>query len=310
MLNNEPSVREATRLKVMEAMNMLRYRPSQSAKAMAEKRSTISLGVLYRYSSGGFFSELIKGIEQGLEKFDCLMLASRLKKQPTSIEEIETYIKQSGVQALIILYPEMSNDFLDHVNNFSFPIIIIGESTQWGRDNVHQVVSTSSESIHQMIQHMQKKYPKRETVILRGPHDNMEASERLERTLDALNQHGAGQPTILNGDFQSEISTKALKKWAKNNDASQPINMICHNDSMALSALSFFHDQGRRIPQDVSLCGFDDIESSKIFGLSTVRVLFEEMGEKAAEMAIKLIRYEKMNRISEVETELILRKTM
>ena len=44
----------------------------------------------------------------------------------------------------------------------------------------------------------------------------------------------------------------------------------------------------------MSLHGFDDIESSKFFGLSTVRVLFEEIGEKAAEMAIKLIRYEEM----------------
>jgi hypothetical protein len=47
--------------------------------------------------------------------------------------------------------------------------------------------------------------------------------------------------------------------------------MICHNDSMALSALVFFHEQGRKVAQDVSLCGFDDIAAPNIFGLSPVR---------------------------------------
>jgi LacI family transcriptional regulator len=179
VVNNDDSVREKTREKVLEAMNKLRYRPSTSAKAMAEGRNTTSVGVLYRFSSSGFFSELLKGIDIGLSESNCLMISSRLKEQPTSVEEIKNYIKLSGVQALLFLYPDMSPDFIDFVKMSSIPIVLIGEPCD--EAGVHQVLTDNKFGIRELVQYISESN-KRPNVILHGPLDNREALDRLEES--------------------------------------------------------------------------------------------------------------------------------
>lgn len=304
VVNNGGTVKEATRVKVVEAMNMLRYRPSTSAKAMAERRNVVSLGVLYRFSSSGFFSELLKGIDTGLSASKCLMLSSRLRERPTSVQEIQEYIKHSGVQALLIIYPAMSPEFIEYVKTSTMPIVLVGEPCD--EEGVHQVVTDNLAGMRELMEVVVTKNP-RPAVILKGPKANREAADRQTATLEVLEEHGLEVLASLDGDFQSDLAQKHLNTFLDGAKNLPPINLICHNDSMAMAATFVLRERGLRIPEDVAITGFDDIEYTEFFGLSTVKVPHEAIGCKATEMAMKLLKYEDVDEKLSIRPEVVIR---
>ena len=309
VVNNDSSVKDKTREKVIEVMNKLRYRPSQSARLMGEKRDTVSVGVLYRYASSGFFTELLKGIDQALSQKNCLMMASRLKEEPSTIDEVQEYIKRSGAQALIMLYPEWSKAFIDYLKSSSVPIVVIGEPHE--EDIGYQVNSDSKKSLETLVKKLVKK-SRRDTVIVHGPNTNREAQERLETTLKVLNalEISSEEISLINGEFQPEVSKEKLGLWLESHTKNKPFNLICHNDSMALASMALLMEKGYSIPRDVAVMGHDDIEFAETFNLSTIRVNFEKLGEIAAGKALRLLKYEEVERRTIVQSEAILRSSI
>ena len=269
-------------------MNILRYRPSQSAKFMGEKRDSISIGVLYRYASSGFFTELLKGIDQALSQQDCLMMASRLKVEGELIEEIQNYIKQSGAQACILLYPDWSDELERFIKNSSVPIVVIGEPYE--SEDVFQVNSENYEGVSALVDAMLSKN-KRETLVIHGPKENKEAQIRLNATMDVIKKYGleGDRVHLLDGRFQPDLALEQLSGWLSKNDNNRSFNLVCHTDSMALNAMALLMQKGYAIPEEVSICGHDDIEFAESFDLATVKVNFEKIGEEAAKMSLGLI---------------------
>jgi DNA-binding LacI/PurR family transcriptional regulator len=306
VVNNDPSVREKTKTKVLEAMNKLRYRPSQSAKAMAEKRDLVSVGVLYRFASSGYFSDLIAGIDEGLIKHKCLMMASRLVSQPSSSEEIDRYIRASGIQALILLYPDLSEDLLSYIECSAVPIVIVSEHV--ASKNIYQVNIEHFSGLNKIINHLITKF-RRHSLIIHGPLDNQEANERLQITKDILAQHRISHECKC-GEFDANKAKEILEEQIKSPWPKTGLNIICHNDAMALAVLAVAYENGLKVPDQLAVTGFDNIDSSAIFNLSTIAVPSRNMGERAAKMCINLLKYEDVDHVQQVKTQAILRKTI
>jgi DNA-binding LacI/PurR family transcriptional regulator len=201
----------------------------------------------------------------------------------------------------------MSSEFIEFVKKSSLPIVLIGEPCE--EDKVHQVLTDNKLGIRDLVKAIAETN-KRPNVILHGPLDNREAVDRLEATRDALTEHKLKVATELAGNFQPHLAQTKLTEFLQSGNAPKKFNLICHNDSMAMAAIATLKSQGLKVPKDVAVTGFDDIEFTEFFDLTTVKVPYESLGRQAIDMLMKLLKYEDCKEKILVHPQLIQRGSL
>ena len=127
--------------------------------------------------------------------------------------------------------------------------------------------------------------------MITGLKTNPHAIERLEGYRKALSEAAItyDPKLVLEGDFSYWSGLNASAQFA--NMDPPPTAIFCMNDQMAIGAMKGFKERGMRIPQDISITGFDDLEVSRYLDppLTTVAQPAEKIGEKSAELLFQLI---------------------
>lgn len=179
-------------------------------------------------------------------------------------------------------------DQFDHIPRASISVPIEGCSNVL-LDNY----TSSYELCEHLIGHGYKRY-----AIISGPDRTPESQERIDGTTAALLKHGIEQPLILTGDF----SKKSGYKNALNLIDAHVDVIICANDLMALGAYQAIHDRGLRMPIDIAVVGFDDIEQSRLIDvpITTVKQPFDAM-VKAAYDVLKSNETQNIKLLGEVK---------
>jgi len=163
------------------------------------------------------------------------------------------------------------------------PMVCLGP----GMQSVPTVVVDNSQGMRELISHLVESHLCRKIAFVRGPEGNQEAEQRLTIFRQVLLEHGLNPDPelIISGDFSRDSGAKAvhylLDHYGKSFDA-----LVGANDDMALGALKTFQERHIRVPDEVLVVGFDDIEESCFSAppLTTVRQSFYEMGCKAVEL--------------------------
>src|SRR6266496_1048429 len=121
-----------------------------------------------------------------------------------------------------------------------------------------------------------------------GPGSWLDARERTDGWLQALRAAGAAEPNVLAGDWSSRSGYEIGHELARTPDVTA---VFCANDHMALGLLRALAERGRRVPEDVSVVGFDDIPEAAFFlpPLTTVRQDFGELGRRALRLLVDRI---------------------
>lgn len=148
--------------------------------------------------------------------------------------------------------------------------------------------------------------------VISGLKDNPHAMERLAGYREALEEAGIGfeRDLVAEGDFTMWSGLNAAFQFC--NMKERPTAIFSMNDEMAIGAMQTFKNQGLRIPEDISVTGFDDISYSKYSdpSLTTISQPAEEMGKMAMDMLLKVIEGEPLSqRECVLPTEFIIRKS-
>jgi len=168
------------------------------------------------------------------------------------------------------------------------PMVCLGP----GMPSVPTVVVDNSQGMRELISHLVESHLCRKIAFVRGPEGNQEAEQRLTIFRQVLLEHGLNPDPelIISGDFSRDSGAKAvhylLDHYGRSFDA-----LVGANDDMALGALKAFQERHIRVPDEVLVVGFDDIEESCFSAppLTTVRQSFYEMGCKAVELLNELM---------------------
>jgi hypothetical protein len=146
-------------------------------------------------------------------------------------------------------------------------------------------------------------------AFIGGPKNNWESEERYQAFLDSLKEHQIPYYPELTyeGDFLYESGYASVKYLLENNLEFDAI--ICANDNMAVGALTQLYKQLGKIPEQLSITGFDDTFTSKFHSLTTVKQPFYELARAAADTLHKLIKGEETQRTVEFPAEIILRSS-
>lgn len=304
VINQSPKVSPATRNRVLKAIEKLGYMRNHSARALARQR-TDTIGVIFPDIDSGFFTEVLKGINQYAVSRDYHLMVAFAQGTQDEHTRVTEYLQAGRVDALILMNLGMSDTFIREAAKRELPIVLIDRPVR--NAGVASVKIDNGQGAELAMTHLLSLGYER-IAILNGPEGTIDAEQRFEGCLATAKRAGYRfeKGLIWPGDFSWESGYELMNNWL---DAGKPLPdaMFALNDPMAMGVLESMHEHGLSAPNDMALVGFDDVQAARHVGLTTVRSPMCEMGRVASEAAINLVTGGRTQVEQVLPTELIVR---
>lgn len=286
VLNNPGKVKKETADKVLEAVKLLDYRPDMIARSMSTKRS-MQLGIVLESLANPFFGDIVRGFENAANEQNYFVnICTGFNKLDEYFDNFITR-RVDGVFVAAIPYKFNVDKIYDLVDK-GIKIIVSGNVSA----DFRKVSSIEMNYLGAMREVMEYLYGlgHRRIAYLSGLKKNMAYDLRIKGYLDTVAKLRLpcgdeflieGNPPYSTGMEDGYVYAKQLMESGKEFTA-----VICVNDLMALGAMKAFRESGLRVPEDVSVTGFDGIEFGRYWEpeLTTMSIDKVELGKKAFEM--------------------------
>ena len=255
VLNGKGPVLEKTRTRIQTTIETLGYAPHGAARSLITRR-TNTLGVLLPDIYGEFFSELIRGIDGAVRKagYHLLVTSSHGDRGETAA----VFRAMRGrVDGLVVLSPDMSVPAVRASIPDSLPVVLLNSPSE-DAGPFDLINIDNSHGAAQMVRHFHD-LGHRRIAFIRGPLPNADAADRLRGFRAAMRELGmpVSEELELPGNFREDGGFRAGQRIA--GMARPPTAIFAANDAMAIGCLAALRAQGRSVPGDFSLSGFDDI---------------------------------------------------
>jgi DNA-binding LacI/PurR family transcriptional regulator len=284
VLNEHPSVREETRLRVLEAMQALNYRRNLAARTLATKRSG-TLGIVAFETTLFGPASMLYAIEDAARAagyFVSIVTIRNLERR--AVLDAVDWLSQQSVEGIIAIAPKPAvTNALAQVP-LDMACVGVGGSPD---DAVSTVQIDNTAGARMATQHLLD-LGHATVHHVAGPADWPEALERIEGWRSTLYAAGAVVPPVNPESWSPQAGYEQGQVLAKDPAVTA---VFCGNDHLALGVLRALHEAGRRVPEEVSVVGFDDMPESGYFlpPLTTVRQDFAELGRRALAVLLQRI---------------------
>lgn len=296
VVNNEPNVRESTRQTVQKAVRKLKYRPDPSARSLAGKRSYL-IGLLYDDPSlyENPSSNYIVNVQQGALRV-CKTENYGLVIHPCNYQdkglngEIRSLISHSKIDGMILTPPLTDQkSLLAAITKAGIPTVLISPGN--GAESRASVVTNDRVICSEMTEYLASLGHTKIAFITGNP-DHTALENRFRGYQDGLKKAGLTyrKGLVVEGDNSFAAGEECGKKLLQRKDP--PTAIFCCNDDMATGVLRVAHRMGIKIPDELSVAGFDDIPlAQQIYpALTTIRQPVRKMAEAAAELITAKLR--------------------
>lgn len=308
VLNNEPNVSERTRQQVEAAVRQLNYRPLPSARGLAGGRSYL-VAMLFDNPSSNYLMEVELGLLDACQaQHYHLMLVPLVYTAQDIVSTVESLVLQLQPDGLV-LTPPITDDpaLLARLDALGVPYSSVSAKEDNRRIGV---VVDEFGAVCAMVEHLVSLGHRRIAHITGHPAHGG-SGWRLAGYREGLRRAGiAFDPAlVVEGEFSYESGhTGAVALLAL---ADRPTAIFAANDDMAAGAIAAICEAGLRVPDDVSVCGFDDTPIARQVypPLSTVRQPTREMGRVAGLQLLREIRHHGEGATVEVPFQLQLRRS-
>jgi LacI family transcriptional regulator len=289
VLNNAPGVRsipQETRDRVIEAAAKFDYRPSFYARSL-RKRQTFSIGVLIPDLNDNYVAQVLTGMEELLVEEGYFYLTASHRRKPDLIEEYPRLLMDRCVEGFMLV-----DTVLEH--SMKLPTVAVAGHRKL--EGVTNVVLDQRRAAELSLRHLYQ-LGHRKIAFMRGGSHSSDADERWECQMAVARDLKLEIPKELMVQIQTRVSTPEMGFWPANELVGRGIDftaLVCYNDVSAIGAIRALMDHGLHVPEDVSVVGFDDIQSAAYHNpsLTTIRQPLQHMGTVAARILLQRIRGE------------------
>jgi LacI family transcriptional regulator len=282
VLNGKELVREETSRQVRAAAKSLRYVPNVAARSLSIRRSQ-TIGIVLPDVHGEFFSEVIRGIDLAARAEGYHILVSGSHSDPGQmLEVVETM--RGRVDGLVVMAPDVTIAPLEELPKM--PVVLLNSSGV----NGDAITIDNYGGARAMMRHLHELGHTRIAFVC-GPRHNADARERLRGYRHAMRGTAAKSLRALewSGDFTEESGFAAGSRIAA--QAAPPTAVFSANDSMAVGVMASLAAAGIKVPEAMSVVGFDDIPIVRYVAppLTTMRVDIAELGRRAFALLLDAI---------------------
>jgi LacI family transcriptional regulator len=305
VLNDVPgrSIPEATRRRIREAAAEFNYRPNLVARSLLGKPMR-SIGILLPELGEGYHSQVLSGIGDLLMEEGYFYFTVHHRHKPHLIKEYPALLQSRGVDGILAIDTVLSDPL-------PVPAVLIAGHTEL--PGITNVVLDHALAARLAVRHLYD-LGHRRIVFMKGQSVSTDTELRWEATLKIARVLGLpieDRLTIqLAMDSTSpEISYPGIHALLESRQNFTAI--LCFNDISAMGSIRALHDGGLRVPQDVSIIGFDDIQSAsfQVPSLTTIRQPLKLMGSTAASALLRRLAHEPIPETITLAPELIVRES-
>ncbi len=296
VLNDSPQIAPATRAKVLKVIKQLNFQPHAMAQGLA-RRKTHTIGVIVPFFTGYFYVELLRGIQQALSenKFDLILYGvDDLQKKEACFKRV---LQQRRVDGVLTLSMPLSEQIAAEFERRELPLVLVDAF----HPQFDSITVNNEEGAYQAVRHLIN-LGHRKIAIVNGHFESLPAQERLSGYKRALAESGLVMPAeylitsdalregavAVNDGFNKETGYRAMRELLALN-GSHPEAIFAASDIQAIGVIGAVRECGLRIPEDLAVVGFDDIELAELVGLTTMRQPIREMGKLAVDCLLAKI---------------------
>jgi DNA-binding LacI/PurR family transcriptional regulator len=281
VLNDHPNVRRETRERVLAAIEGLGYRRNSTARALVTKR-TNTLGVVAFDTTLYGPASTLYGIERAARDAGYFVSIVSLRDLTRDdLAEALDHLGRQQVDGLVVIAPQSAVAVALADMPQPVPVVTVEGDAEVGLP----VVNVDQRKGGVLVTDHLLRLGHRTVWHVSGPQDWLEAEGRMEGWRETLRAAGAEVPVPLSGDWSPRSGYRCGQLLAGVPDLTA---VFVANDQMALGVLRALDEARIRVPDDVSVVGFDDIPESEFYAppLTTVSQDFSEVGRKAIELLL------------------------
>lgn len=288
VVNNGPKVGPKTRARVLQVMADIGYTPNANARALVTKKNT-TIGVVLPDLTEPFFASLAHGVEQVARENKMQLLLSTSLVDAESERQAINLLRERRCDVMVVQSKKLTDEELIQLSEQISGLVIINRYI----DKIaHRCVWLDNiEGGRLAAQHLLA-LGHRNIACISSQIDIDDPRQRLQGFTQALATHSltvaddllvSTEPTLQGG----EQAAQQLLSTNKNFSA-----VFVYNDAMAIGVISTLEDNGFRVPQDISVIGFDDVLLARYARpkLTTLKYPIEQMAQQAANLALDLRR--------------------
>lgn len=325
VINNYANVPEETKKKVLEVIEKYNYQPNTCARVLAGKKSdTIGLFIVSiadaenpnRLYNNNYFTQFVNAIVDCANSKGYYVLVNIIYCENDYNRVSEVFL-QKRVDGGIVIGTEMEADVLINISQKGCPIALIDYDVEEIRekksdnDNLIVIGSKDYEGAVEAIEYLIE-LGHTDIGLIAGRLSTYSGRQRYQAFFDTMKKYDlvVNEDFILHGDFiKSKIGNEVQRLI---NNGKLPTALFSSNDDMAITAIELFKENNIRVPEDISLIGFDNIPLSALIkpALSTISTPVYDIAEKTVGELISNIRKNKKEFTSySYNTKMIIRES-
>jgi LacI family transcriptional regulator len=281
-------VKETTRQRVMEAVESSGYVANLHARSLVGGRSQI-IGLLVPNLDNGYVGTIMQGIDKALAQANYDLMLYTSHRHPGKESFYVSAISNGLTDGLLLIAPLVPATYLEALRDQDFPYVLIDQADATESSSV--VEATNWQGAYDATRYLIDLGHTR-IAFIKGSPAVRSADDRLQGYKAALADYGISvlEELVIEGDFQQQTGYESAKRLLQSVDP-PPTAIFASNDLTAFGTMDAARERGLRIPDDISIIGFDDVpQASFVYPkLTTVRQPLEQMGQVAAKMLLEQI---------------------
>lgn len=275
-LNSPDLVRPATRARVLAAVEELRYRPNRLASDLAGGRSR-TVGLVVSNLANPFFLDIFHSVEYEAKRHGYEVLIENTGYEPTRLAAVVDSMLGRSPAGLVIVVSEMEESMMAELREGAIPVVIYDVGAPG--ENIANIRVNETQGVKALVKYLRSLGHRRFGLIT---HHSQYGSLRQRRELlESL----LGDDLVVAPDVEDSLEGGRAGVRSLLDMADPPTAVLGGNDHVAIGALREIHDRGLRVPEDVSVAGFDNIHWDEFVNpsLTTVNIPRDYIGRLAME---------------------------
>lgn len=307
-INHLPTVDPQLAKRVWKVVDELGYFPNTQARALVSGRSRL-FGLIVSEITNPFFPEIVQTFENLAVENNYEILLTSTVHDPKRMESSVRRMIERRVDGVAILTFGMEDALLDHLRFRKVPLVFVDVGPN--APGIVNVRINYLNGIRQAVQHLAALRHTR-IAFIAGPSNLKSAMARKMAFKTSMTEIGLSSDLIVEGNHRMDGGMRALVEFEKSGNP--PTAVLCSNDMTAIGVMREAYDQDIKIPNDLSVIGFDDIRLAEftIPPLTTVQMSQRELAKIAFQALLQEVQRESpSNERSEYElvTNLVLRRS-
>ncbi len=320
VLNGKEGVSEETRNRVMEYIKEYNFTPNAQARSLVGKKEPI-IGFFTTYAdnmvdenhvSSTFATEMINHAvmaanRRGYKTFLCV------SEKRDDFSEVERYMASGLIRGAILLGYESGNKDLKYLANKNIPVVLINQEEEVEYPNISLINMADEKWGYYAIENLVNNNHKR-LLYITCSRKRLPIIRRTEGVMRAVKQYKDKIQSfdVCNGEYSEDVSYDLVKSIYLKEGTEKPTGIFAANDQMAVGAINALKSLGIRVPEAVSVIGFDDIPVSRYLSpaLTTVHCDMRGIADKSVNVLIDCIEGKAGACHYEHQLEFVMRETL